>query len=76
MRHVMLLLSLLTNERPNETHSDSGPQYLGCRPSLVILWNIGSLLMEVNEANENAVQGGKSVVNSGMGEYRMRFRSG
>ena len=65
----MLLLSLLT-----QSHEESAPQNLDRRPGLVILWNIGSLLMEVNEANENIqAQSDRPV---GVGEPRLRFKSG
>lgn len=66
----MLLLSLLTQS----SESGSAPQNLDRRPGLVILWNIGSLLMEVNEANENVQD--QSTRPVGVGEPRLKFKSG
>jgi hypothetical protein len=65
----MLLLSLLT-QGTRRNDDEIGPQYVGTRPSLVILWNIGSLLMETKEANENE-RGDTSM--EGLRESRMRF---
>lgn len=65
----MLLLSLLT-----QSSEESAPQNLDKRPGLVILWNIGSLLMEVNEANENIQAPSDRPV--GVGEPRLKFKSG
>jgi hypothetical protein len=65
----MLLLSLLSH-----SNEESGPHNLNRRPGLVILWNIGGLLMEVNEANENVQAQTDNPV--GVGEARMKFRSG
>jgi hypothetical protein len=47
VKHVMLLLSLLTEGK------EVGPHNLGTRPTLVMLWNIAGLLMEVHESDEN-----------------------
>jgi hypothetical protein len=69
MKHVMLLLSLLTH-----SNEENAPQNLDKRPGLVILWNIGSLLMEVNEANENIRDQSSRPV--GVREPRLRFKSG
>lgn len=84
MKHVMLLLSLLTQERSNTsepTGTQPQPQNLGYRPGMVILWNIGSLLMEVDEANENENKNAKRLEGDdydsiGKGGSRMKFRSG
>jgi hypothetical protein len=65
----MLLLSLLT-----QSNEENAPQNLDKRPGLVILWNIGTLLMEVNEANENIRDQSSRPV--GVGEPRLRFKSG
>jgi hypothetical protein len=65
----MLLLSLLT-----QSNEENAPQNLDKRPGLVILWNIGTLLMEVNEANENIQD--QSIRPVGVGEPRLRFKSG
>jgi hypothetical protein len=66
----MLLLSLLTQgTRGND--GEIGPQYVGMRPSLVILWNIGGLMMETKEANENE-RGDTSM--EGLRESRLRFK--
>lgn len=85
INHVMLLLSLLTQERSNTsepTGTQPQPQNLGYRPGMVILWNIGSLLMEVHEANENENKNAKRLEEGddddsiGKGGSRMKFRSG
>ena len=83
MKHVMLLLSLLTQERSNTsepTGTQPQPQNLGYRPRMVILWNIGSLLMEVDEANENEnaklLEQKDGYDSIGNGGSRMKFRSG
>lgn len=68
IKHVMLLLSLLTHQ----INDDTGPQHLNRRPGLVILWNIAGSLMEVNEANEN-IQNENAV---GVGEPRLKFKKG
>jgi hypothetical protein len=65
----MLLLSLLT-----QSHEEKAPQNLDKRPGLVILWNIGSLLMEVNEANENIRDQSSRPV--GVGEPRLKIKPG
>lgn len=65
----MLLLSLLSHSDEQER----GPQNLDRRPGLVILWNIGSLLMDVNEANENIQTQSRPV---GVGEPRLRWKAG
>lgn len=81
----MLLLSLLTQERSNTselTGTQPQPQNLGYRPGMVILWNIGSFLMEVDEANENEnknvkrLEEGDDYDSIGKGESRMKFKSG
>ena len=69
IKHVMLLLSLLSRQ----ADADTGPQNLDKRPGLVILWNIAGLLMEVNEANEN-LQNQETAV--GVGEPRLEFKAG
>lgn len=85
MKHVMLLLSLLTQERSNTSEPNGTqpqPQNLGYRPGMVILWNIGSLLMDVDEANENENKNAKRLEEGddydsiGKGGSRMKFRSG
>ena len=69
IKHVMLLLSLLSRQ----ADADTGPQNLDKRPGLVILWNIAGLLMEVNEANENIQDQDNTV---GVGEPRLKLKAG
>jgi hypothetical protein len=76
----MLLLSLLTQERSN-TSDPTGvhPQNLGYIPGMVISWNVGNLLMEVDEANENEkvfAEGDETTGSTGIGGTRMKFKSG
>ena len=49
VKHVMLLLSLLTEGK------EDGPHNLRTRPGMIILWNIAGLLMETREADENVL---------------------
>lgn len=43
----MLLLSLLTQGK------ESGSQILSGRPGLVILWNLGGMMMDIETYDEN-----------------------
>jgi hypothetical protein len=49
----MLLLSLLSQAEGKGKGKETGPQILGSRPGLVILWNLSRLLMEIQEPDEN-----------------------
>ena len=48
----MLLLSLLSQGR------ESGSQHLSGRPGLIILWNLGAMMMDPNEYDENVPEAG------------------
>lgn len=51
IKHVMLLLSLLT-----ATGREAGAQNVPSPPGLIILWSLGSLLMETVEPDENTAE--------------------
>lgn len=47
IEHLKLLLALLSKGK------EGSAQNVSARPALVILWNVGGMLMETDEANEN-----------------------
>jgi hypothetical protein len=80
--HLTLLLSLLTSEAPTSTSLNTakpgdGTFTLNTSPGLIILWDLAALLMEWEEADENALPDDEQMVDEAAlppTETRLRFK--